>query len=125
MDKEFTRRFTKCPCCGSEDRFCEQLGNELKERGLAREEWNFRLDVKEGVVVDKAKADAIPIGSEVPSYGIMTDVCMDCGCMYAIDLTRMDVKKPPPPPSVLLPNRAERRRMDRGDSPQPSDFGRN
>lgn len=122
MDKDFTRQFTKCPCCGSENRFFEQLGNELKERGLAREEWNFHLDVKEGVVVDRSSEAAIPIGSEVPSYGMMTDVCMDCGCMYAIDLTRMSVKKPPPPPQMILPNRAQRRRDAREDG-QP--FGRN
>jgi len=109
MDKDFHRKFTKCPCCGSEDRFLEQLGNELKERGLAREEWHFHLDVKQGVVLDQTKEAAIPIGSEVPGYGLITDICMNCGCIYAIDLTRKDVKKTiaPAPP---MPNRAQRRR---------------
>lgn len=109
MDKDFHRTFTKCPCCGSEDRFLEQLGKELRERGLAREEWNFHLEVKEGVVLDKTKEAAIPIGSEVPGYGLMTDICMDCGCIYAVDLTRNDVKKAiaPVPP---MPDRAQRRR---------------
>ena len=81
MDKDFKRQFTKCPCCRSEDRFLEQLGGELKARGLAREDWNFHLEVKQGVVVDPTKEAAIPIGSEVPGYGIMTDICMDCGCV--------------------------------------------
>jgi len=109
MDKDFHRTFTKCPCCGSEDRFLEQLGNELKDRGLARDEWNFHLDVKQGIVLDQTKEAAIPIGSEVPEYGLITDICIDCGCVYAIDLTRNDVKKSiaPVPP---IPSRAQRRR---------------
>lgn len=113
MDKDFTRQFTKCPCCGSEDRFLEQLGNELKARGLAREEWNFHLDVKQGVVVDQTKAANIPIGSEVPGYGLITDICMDCGCVYAVDITRYDVEKSIPPTSAIPPNRAQRRRDSR------------
>ena len=110
MDKDFHRTFTKCPCCGSEDRFLEQLGNEMKDRGLAREEWSFHLDVRQGAVVDPAKEAAIPIGSEVPGYGIITDVCMECGCIYAVDLTRNDVKKSIVPQQMIPPNRAMRRR---------------
>ena len=63
MDKDFNRKFTKCPCCGSEDRFLEQLGNELKERGLARDIWAYHMDVREGIVVDEVKKANIPIGS--------------------------------------------------------------
>ena len=114
MDKDFHKEFTKCPCCGSEDRFLEQLGNELKDRGLAREEWNMHYDIRQGVVLDQTKEAAIPIGSEVPGYGIMTDICMDCGCIYAIDLTRSDVKKSIAPlPPMMPPNRAQRRRDHR------------
>lgn len=114
MDKDFHKTFTKCPCCGSEDRFLEQLGNELKARGLAREEWNLHLDVRQGVAVDPTKEATIPIGSEVPGYGIITDACMNCGCVYAVDLTRADVKKTITPAQVMPPNRATRRRDARG-----------
>ena len=117
MDKDFHKEFNKCPCCGSEDRFLEQLGNELKERGLAREDWSFHLDVRQGIVVDPTKQDAIPIGSEVPEYGFKTDICMECGCVYAIDLTRKDVKKQVAPPQMTPPNRAQRRRMGREGGP--------
>ncbi len=113
MDKDFHRTFTKCPCCGSEDRFLEQLSNELKERGIAGENWSMGYDVRQGIVVDKTKEAAIPIGSEVPGYGIMTDICMDCGCVYAIDLTRNDVKKTIAPTQMMPPNRADRRRDER------------
>ena len=117
MDKDFHKSFTKCPCCGSEDRFFEQLGNTLKERGLAREEWAFHYDVRQGHVVDPTKAEAIPIGSEVPGFGIITDVCMECGCVYAVDLTRNDVKKSIAPAQQAQPNRAQRRRDARGQPP--------
>ena len=113
MDKDFSRQFTQCPCCGSEDRFFGQLGDELKERGLAREEWDMLLDTKQGVVVDPTKQAAIPIGSELPGYGFKTDICIDCGCVYAIDITRIDMKKSLPPASQMPPNRAQRRRDDR------------
>ena len=97
MDKDFEREFKKCPCCGSEERFLEKLGEELKERGLARKEWTMHLDVKEGKVVDQATENAIPIGSMVPGFGIITDICVDCGCIYAGTLQRRDVKKELPP----------------------------
>lgn len=117
MDKDFHREFTKCPCCGSEERFLEQLGDELKARGLAREDWNFHLDVRTGVVADPTKEAAIPIGSEVPGYGLKTDICMDCGCVYAIDILRSDAKKSVIPQQMAPPNRADRRRMDREGGP--------
>ena len=111
MEKDFHREFTKCPQCGSEDRFLEELGKELKERGVAREEWNMHLDVKEGHVVDEAKEAAIPIGSDVPAFGIITDICMNCGCIYASVLQRRDAKKGLPPAQPIPSNRAQRRRM--------------
>ena len=112
MDKDFNRTFTKCPCCGSGFRFFEELGKELKERKLAGENWNYRYETRQGPVVDMTKEPAYPIGTELPTFGIITDVCMDCGCMYAIDLRRGSIKKPAP---ITTPaNRAQRRRDERG-----------
>ncbi len=117
MDNDFNRTFTKCPCCGSDSRFFEQLGNELKERGIARDEWGFHLQMGEGVVADNVKEPAVPIGSEFPTYGFITEVCMDCGCVYAIDLRRGNIKKPAP--VAAPPNRAMRRRTDKGQEQGP------
>ena len=114
MEKDFNKQFTKCPQCNSEDRFFEQLSNEMKERGLARPEFTMCLDSKKGVVLDPAKQNAIPIGSEVPGYAFKTDICMDCGCIYAIDITRSDAKKAIAPQQMIQPNRAQRRRDLRG-----------
>lgn len=122
MEKDFHREFGKCPCCGSEDRFLEQLGEELKERGLAKDDWHFHMDVRQGVVTEPSKAAAIPIGSEVPAYGFMTDICMGCGCIYAIDITRTDVKKSIAPAPPMQPNRAQRRRDGREGPPLYNPF---
>jgi len=97
MDKDFSKVFNSCPACGSTERFLESLANELKERGIARKEWNITFDHREGAVVDPAKEAAIPIGSEVPIYVIDTDICLNCGCVYAIRLGRGMARKTIPP----------------------------
>jgi len=103
MDKHFHKEFKQCPCCGSEDRFFEQLCNELKAKGFAREEYHFHKEMKQGVVMDKTKIDAVPIGSEIPGYGFQTDICMNCGCVYAIDIIRNDAKKSVDVSSLIPP----------------------
>lgn len=113
MDNDFQRDFTKCPVCESEDRFLEQLGNELKERGLARPEWNMRWDFRQGVVVDQQKSAATPIGSELPGFEVATDICMNCGCVYATILKRLSGKIGLAPQQPIVPNRADRRRMEK------------
>lgn len=136
MEKDFHKEFKKCPVCklreelakilgkpdlklgDGSDRFLEQLGKEMKDRGLAREEWNIHLQAKQGPVLDPTKEAAIPIGSEIPGYDFKTDICMDCGCIYAIELRRLDIKKSPAPPQLIPPNRATRRRLG-GDKSSP------
>ncbi len=75
------------------------------------------LDVKQGVVVDQAKEAAIPIGSEMPLFNFKTDICMNCGCVYALDITRGSVKKSISPQPIQTPNRAQRRRGETGPPP--------
>lgn len=130
MEHEFEKKFPKCPVCkfreeiaeilgkpelalsDGKNAFCGQMGEEMKERGLARPEWNFHLDLTKGIVVDRNKESSIPIGSKVPAYGIATDICLDCGCIYATNLIRNNEKKPAP--ILAPPNRAQRRREEKG-----------
>lgn len=112
MEKDFSRQFTKCPACGSEERFLEELGKELIERGIARKGWAQHMDVKHGVVVDTQTEANIPIGSVLPTFNFMTDICMDCGCVYAVNITRGEVTKSVMPQQ---PNRADRRRLERNN----------
>ena len=98
-----TRKFEQCPNCGSDQRFLEVLTNNLKDRGLARPNWSFYFDSRNGVVVDKAKEAAIPIGSKVPSFTIYTDICLDCGTIYAVYLGSGEVTKTIMPPKLSGP----------------------
>ena len=82
-----------CPVCGSKERFCESLANEVKEKGWMRQECNFYAEIWQGAVYDKSWAHKIPIGSNVPAFYVYLDVCMGfpdkpCGCVYAVKLER-------------------------------------
>jgi len=98
MDKNFHKEFTQCPNCGSIYRFCEQLGQELKDRGLAKPDWNFNYGVCSGVVMDGNYTQAkILAGATLPGYGIAVDICMDCGTLYAVRLNRLEGEMKPMP----------------------------
>ncbi|KKM92848.1 hypothetical protein LCGC14_1214200 [marine sediment metagenome] len=99
MEKQFHKKFGTCPGtkqdgtpCGGTHRFMEELGKELKTRGFARPEWNLRYDVREGVPTDKNFRGTMPVGTMLPGFEIMTDICMDCGTLYAVELRRVENK---------------------------------
>ena len=97
------KQFSQCPNCGSERRFLETLAKEVKDRGYARKHWKFGLDFRRGAVIDPTREAAIPIGAQIPSYQIATDVCMDCGTIYAVDIKSGEVTKSIAPPKILRP----------------------
>lgn len=101
--EQLDKTFDSCPVCKSTNRFFESLSNDLKTRGLARPEWSLCWDVRQGVVVDPAREKSMPIGSEAASYGVKTDICLDCGCIYAINLSANMVKKSVQPPQLIVP----------------------
>ena len=90
-----------CPACGSKERFCESLAEEVKEKGWMQPDLNFYAQIWQGAVSDKAWAHKIPIGSKVPAYFIYVDVCLKCGCIYAAKLERGTGVKVAEPPPVL------------------------
>lgn len=100
---EFEKSFPKCPCCGSSNRFFESLAKEAKSTGTTRPNWTMFLDVKNGVAMDKARDPMIPIGTELPGYYITTDICADCGNIYATALKTYKVIKSLVPPTLLIP----------------------
>ena len=95
--------FDQCPNCGSKRQFMAALTKELKELGYARKEWNFYFDSRVGPVVDKAMEGKIPLGSMVPSYLVYTDICMDCGTIYAVKLVSEPMVKALPKPKLFKP----------------------
>ena len=95
MSGEIIAEFSKCPACGSEKRFVEEMAKEMKDKGWMREQLSFFALMINGVVKDEnpVSESKIPIGSNVPAYGIGLDVCLDCGCIYAVKLIRDEVTK--------------------------------
>ena len=101
--ESINKTFDSCPVCQSTNRFFETLADDLKSRGLVRPNWSHCYDIKEGVIADEATIKSMPIGSELDSYGIKIDICMDCGCVYAIDLRTRKAKVEVRPPQLLVP----------------------
>ena len=100
MDK---KEFKVCPVCGSKERYCEALGNEEKVKGHMRKELTFAFQVIEGVCLDKGLEAKLPMGTELPSYHVTTDICSSCGVIYVTSIKEGRVKKQP---NIVLPNQA-------------------
>ena len=101
--------FKDCPNCGSNRRLCESLVKELKEKGFADPNFVYHLTVHRGIVIDKRHEKEIPFGTELDEVNVTTDVCMDCGTIYATLIGTNKVRKTlniggklPPPPQIHL-----------------------
>jgi hypothetical protein len=93
VDKNFSATFTKCPACGSESRLVGEIAEEMKKEGLARQDWKAFIDIKQGVVIDKNRSVLMPIGKTIDAgYVISTDVCIDCGCFFAVEIMRVPAR---------------------------------
>ena len=92
MESNFAKDFKQCPNCGSDQRFMEQLGQELKDRKLAGEETNIYFSQASGTLMDGRKAAFMPIGIMLPGFQVATDICMDCGTIYAVRMVRLESK---------------------------------
>ena len=140
---DFKKEFPKCPVCalreelaeilGKPDlpigdgrsKFCKDLAEVAKERGLATKDFRFHFQYLTGIAVEPKEAEKAAVGTEAPSYIIGTEVCADCGCVYASTLTSGDEKKPPPPSQLIAPNnRAQRRRIGREGQPPINPFSK-
>lgn len=95
--------FTMCPACHSHSRFFETLAREAIKNKTAREEWMFFYDQKQGPILDRLKDPMLPIGTEIPGFYIATDICMNCGCVYAIRIESRPLKKSIVPPKLEVP----------------------
>ena len=116
-EQPVVKDFEKCPACGSGDQFFGAIVKQLKEEGKVNPDWNFYLDMKQGVVMEPQQAQLLPIGAEMPGYYFATDICANCGNIYVVKLARASVKKAMAAAPLILPNRADRRRMEREGPP--------
>jgi uncharacterized Zn finger protein len=87
-DKEFTR----CPVCGSEERFMESLAQKVIKQGIASKDWRLFYDVRHGVAIDPERTIIMPVGLRVPAYFVATDICMNCGTIYAVIISEGEAR---------------------------------
>lgn len=94
-----------CPVCNKDNRLGKKLSDEVKERGLMREELNYYLYQFDAVVKDPLKEAKLPIGGKLPAFRIFLDMCLDCGCYYVAKLELSEAVKrvKPVKPDVNLP----------------------
>ena len=114
--KPFGKQFDKCPGCGSEDLFFKGILDELKDRGLVGKEVScFQFQLENGMPLPQEKIDLLPIGSEIPAYVKVVDTCCECGMVFSthLEVTRMKKSIDTARPALQIPNRAERRRIER------------
>ena len=83
----------KCPVCGSTDRLCGPLAQEMKDKGWMRPEFNYYPQIWQAAVYDQTSLHKIPIGSTVPAYHVYVGICMGypnkpCGCIYAVKIQK-------------------------------------
>lgn len=88
---ETLAEFKKCPRCGSTARMMETLGKEMKEQGLIGEDLDVGLNEMGGPLVDPRKANQMLSMSTRPGHFAMRDVCLSCGEIYVVKITRKPV----------------------------------
>lgn len=98
-------KYTKCPACGSESRHFEELSAEAIELGSAKEGFVTGYDMTNGVIGEPEILQRLPLGSEAPSIRVVTDICKDCGSLYAVIVVTGKFKKQlaVAPPTIHLP----------------------
>lgn len=117
MADEFDKKFDKCGGCGGKEWFFEDMAKELRRRGLVGKDWQFSLQVNEGVCGAKETKISLAVGDTLPAFAFMTDICKKCGLVSARRLVSTNVKKKP---ILVVPNMGDQR----GGRSQPgSPFG--
>ncbi len=93
IDKHLAKEFPKCPCCGAESPLVQQMVEEAKAAGMARQDWKAYFQAHQGMVLDQNRAILMPIGATVDAgYQVLTDICTECGCIWAVGVYRMPVR---------------------------------
>ena len=92
--------FSKCPACGSEERYCESLANQEKARGHMRKDLRYCFEVVNKVCMDDQMVNNLPVGTEMPAYTATTDICSNCGNIYVTSITEVKATKQP---QLLVP----------------------
>lgn len=81
-NKPGVRTFEKCPCCGSDDLAVTGLVKEALERKLTQPGTEPSLQTLGASGVSMTSPMLIA-GMRVPVVEVFTEVCCNCGCMFA------------------------------------------
>jgi len=84
MISQKSKKFEKCPHCGSKKSVIRSVVEESIKMGLLKEgaipgQW------VSGLGIDPTNMSQVLIGSKVPAFGYRLDVCSSCGCYYALE----------------------------------------
>lgn len=84
--EQLLAEFDKCPVCGSKKRLMEELVNEEKEKNKLGAEVTPCL-LKMSSIATTPKSQVL-VGQTVSVGTAVTDVCLDCGTIYATKIYR-------------------------------------
>lgn len=113
------QHYDKCPACGSNRRFFERLTKEAIADKQAMDNFRLFYGVTEGVAVDDRMQKKLPYDTKSQGYVVLTDICEDCGCIYAVELrTDLVIKKFIP--NIQLPGGMSRKHPPQANNPYTS-----
>lgn len=99
-EHEILATFDKCPNCGSERRLMEELVKEQREQGKIQENTKPCLQMLSSIAAPPQALIAGLVGALHPVGIAITDACMDCGTVYAVQLLRGEAGQPARMPSA-------------------------
>ncbi len=102
----YPKIYNCCPVCRSKLRFFEELSAEAKVNGAALANFQMSLNVAEGACADKRIANNLKPGTPVATFMVKTDVCLNCGCVYAVFVNKR-VAKVSLPTATKLPSKLD------------------
>ena len=103
-----------CPACGESEKFYENLMKDMKEKKLLPEQITyFDFQVREGIPLPPQTIASRPVGTELPFFRVVQDICVECGCVYAVSATRAKVVKSIEKPNLVVPGQGGTMPFDR------------
>ena len=97
-------KYNKCPVCGSKKRHYEAVSDKAIKTGTVEDGFLMPYQYEERVVVSPGKEKTLPAGTQAPQITSATEICVDCGCVYAamVIVTKVEKGEPPPQPKAKL-----------------------
>ena len=98
-------KYPKCPACGSKKRHFEAISEKAIKMGTAPEGSPMPYNFDERTVVHPSKEARLELGSEAPKIQVATDICEDCGCVYATMVVTGKATKTLQTPKLIIPGK--------------------